>query len=1161
MSTTPPPAGTAPPPAGGDPAQQPLLPEGQAAAGATPAAGTAASPNTSPGRGGFMRFFRRNTTDNPPTADGAAPEHGGPATSPERKGLLGLFGGRSKSSGGTDPATAAAGAAALQRIPGGVPVVPPPTGRCSRPAPPVEEVATLQTRPLSPSKIGRLNRPLSAHVPGADGSPTPTPTKPGAPEQAVDPNFVGPPPLEEAYGPYLRFGGYDPASRVYSASVLYIVHQSKSPYAPSLKYRDAHHKATEVVLRTPLRLWSYAGYNFWRFDLHMQLGAMPAVVEYAVQPSSHHMFHTVHWYNFHLPSAGQKWHWSFYSCNGFHDFQDELLNGGIQPLWRDMMHVHARDPIHVCIGGGDQLYCDGGCRDVWKLPSLTQWTCILDKPSRNAHPFSQAMVNECFDFYFRNYTHHFGKDVLKDAVAAIPQCMIWDDHDIFDGWGSYPPELQNCAVFAGVYFVARKFYLLFQCHATEDTHRQLNRGWGLTGLSWTRMLGNTTAVVALDTRGERTREQVVRPATWAAFQDQLAKLPAGTRHVVVLATVPLIYPTVPGIEEAMMALAGTGVMANALTAFLQKTGLSHHIMSQFGEPELLDDLLDHWSAKSHEQEKYCLVKMCQDLALSRGFRVTFLSGDVHCAAVGCFQTLPKANLKSDHRYMLQVISSAIGNIPPPDGVIKALTASNKDLMVDNFTRQKLKPVFEAGVLLKAARNWLDVHERPLLTGAAAAAVAMAGGASGGDPDGSLVMQLRVEHPTYKEVRPYTYDILVPPLILPPGTYSQVPLAVAPPLPQPLMIRFQAELVAAGVGLDAAQPLLPSGQVGPAGAGLGAGANSQVQAAFGGASGPHGVPSGPAGAQPPGAGPGPTAHEASTGAALGAATAQLGSLSIQNQGSPPPGPSGYGLDPGIQHAQGQGQGGAQGPGPGQAQGQGQGIYPGVPGAPPPGAGSPPPPYGQPQQQQQQPGPYGQAPPAPYGQQPQPQGPYVQQAQPPPPYGQQPQPYGQPQQQPGQYGQQPPPAPYGSPPAPYGQQQQQPPPAYGQQPPPYGQQPPPQAPPYGQQPPPYGQQPPPPYGQQPPPPAAGGGYGYGGGPPAPYGAPPAPYGQQQPPPGAGQYPGAYPPPPGQGGQPPYPPQQPPAGGYGGYPPGAPPPPAAYGAPPPAGQPPYGGGYPGY
>ncbi|GIL73332.1 hypothetical protein Vretifemale_3526 [Volvox reticuliferus] len=420
------------------------------------------------------------------------------------------------------------------------------------------------------------------------------------------------------------------------------------------------------------------------------------------------------------------------------------------------------------------------------------------------------MVNEVFDFYFRNYTTHFGKPTFRDALASIPQVMVWDDHDIFDGWGSYPEELQRCPVFLGVFFVARKFYLLFQCHAAESNYRELNKGWGLTGLSCTVMLGNTTAVVGLDSRGERSRSQIIRPASWAAFSDQVAKLPAGVRHVVVLATVPLVYPTVPGIEEAMMALAGTGLMVSALTAFLQKTGLSSQIYSQFGEPELLDDLLDHWSARPHEVEKYCFVRMMQDLAKARGFRFSILSGDVHCAGVAAFQTIPKINLKADHRYMVQVISSAIGNVPPPDGVIAALTASNKPKMLDPVTKEKMRAIFENNSLLKASRNWCDIHERPLLQGAAAAAATRGGGVSGGVADGSLVFQLRVEHPVYKEVRPYTYDIVAPLLELPSDSFSPGPLPVAPPLPPPLMLKFQEELVAAGVGMEAAMPLLRQG---------------------------------------------------------------------------------------------------------------------------------------------------------------------------------------------------------------------------------------------------------------------------------------------------------------------------------------------------------------
>ena len=48
------------------------------------------------------------------------------------------------------------------------------------------------------------------------------------------------------------------------------------------------------------------------------------------------------------------------------------------------------------------------------------------------------------------------------------QTMTWDDHDIFDGWGSYPDTIQNCPVFQGCFQAAKRFYLLFQQHTTAE---------------------------------------------------------------------------------------------------------------------------------------------------------------------------------------------------------------------------------------------------------------------------------------------------------------------------------------------------------------------------------------------------------------------------------------------------------------------------------------------------------------------------------------------------------------------------------------------------------------------------------------------------------------------------------------------------------------------
>lgn len=62
-----------------------------------------------------------------------------------------------------------------------------------------------------------------------------------------------------------------------------------------------------------------------------------------------------------------------------------------------------------------------------------------------------------------------------------------------------------------------------------------------------------------------------------------------------------------------------------------------------------------------------LVKRFQALAAEFSVRISFLGGDVHLAAVGRFYSNPSLSIPigADHRYMANIISSAIVNKPPP----------------------------------------------------------------------------------------------------------------------------------------------------------------------------------------------------------------------------------------------------------------------------------------------------------------------------------------------------------------------------------------------------------------------------------------------------------------------------------------------------------------
>ena len=67
-------------------------------------------------------------------------------------------------------------------------------------------------------------------------------------------------------------------------------------------------------------------------------------------------------------------------------------------------------------------------------------------------------------------------------------------------------------------------------------------------------------------------------------------------------------------------------------------------MNEFGEPELLDDLLDHWGSSRHVKEKGLLLHTLRQSAQQRRLRISMLGGDVHLAGL-CF-------VSSDEKYRL-----------------------------------------------------------------------------------------------------------------------------------------------------------------------------------------------------------------------------------------------------------------------------------------------------------------------------------------------------------------------------------------------------------------------------------------------------------------------------------------------------------------------------
>ncbi|KAL0045166.1 hypothetical protein WJX82_010887 [Trebouxia sp. C0006] len=524
--------------------------------------------------------------------------------------------------------------------------------------------------------------------------------------------------LQPVFGPYLRFNNWDINTGLWTGSVLIVAHHSVTS-RPLLNFTSGTggNQSSDGIL-----LDTYGQHNFWRFSLGTSLGQQPQILQYSLHYGPGASMPPSQSYTVHLPSRDQPWHWAFHSCSGFSLSVHQADWGGVAPLWRDLLEQHQASPLHLVVGGGDQLYNDA----LFKLPTTKTWLAIKDAKERDLAPFNQNMAQEVYEYYFRNYAVHFSSEAMSLAFATIPQTMTWDDHDIFDGWGSYPDGLQNCPVFQGCYQAAKRFYLLFQQHTTEPRVSQLTDMFGHRGFSMVKQCGPQLALVIPDARAERTKPQVIDPESWDMIFDRMRALPPSTRHVVMVTTVPVVYPQIPGSEKILETVSGAD-RGNKLANLLKKTGLTKAAMSSFGEPELLDDLADHWNAGNHKEERRMLIEKCQEISAAQCIRISFLSGDVHVCAAGRLYSDPKVNLANDHRYMPQIVSSAIVNAPPPEGVIKTLhLCSQAHKNIDKVTKEKMLRIFhkEPGARRQAGRQ---AHE--------AAHVFM---------HGSLVFTLRLE---------------------------------------------------------------------------------------------------------------------------------------------------------------------------------------------------------------------------------------------------------------------------------------------------------------------------------------------------------------------------------------------------------------------------------
>lgn len=296
----------------------------------------------------------------------------------------------------------------------------------------------------------------------------------------------------------------------------------------------------------------------------------------------------------------------------------------------------------------------------------------------------------------------------------------------------------KCAVFRGIGGISFKYYCLFQHHiappkstfttdAPQTIHSQGPWGAGADpaqlvdtfvlketqedpsfiignrpgpyveerSRSLYMRLGARLAFLGIDARTERSRHQVNYPDTYDLIFQRVRSEISSTNsicHLIVLLGVPIAYPRLAWLESIF-----TSPVIGPIRFLSKRFGVAGGLFNHFdGQVDLLDDLDDHYTARQHKKERKDLMLRLQALAREYNIRITILGGDVHLAALGRFYSKPKLNVpvEQDHRYMANVISSAITNKPPPKAVANLLARRNKIHHLDHSTDETLMKLFD-----------------------------------------------------------------------------------------------------------------------------------------------------------------------------------------------------------------------------------------------------------------------------------------------------------------------------------------------------------------------------------------------------------------------------------------------------------------------------------
>lgn len=343
----------------------------------------------------------------------------------------------------------------------------------------------------------------------------------------------------------------------------------------------------------------------------------------------------------------------FYSC---HDHISANGDVGAWPHFREQLIDSDADFV---IGGGDQAYVDtngkNGFLDIWTWLKENK-AALLEKYALGGGKFDEAGIElyllNIYRWYYRVY---WNVPAMREVYERFPQYMIWDDHEIMDGWGSMTNKERRARI-SGLFeekdsranrilvdcmwrAACRAYFEYEHSHNPPTPVDRLNPDNTQWDYSFTQ--GNA-AFYVLDMRGHHDVEKNKGRKT-------------GIDPYIILGQAQF--------DRFTAWLASPEVEAAKALFLVSPVPIVHWIdrlvnYADFGEAK--DDFMDEWGHESNWDERNRLLEALFRKIAQSGQKLVVLSGDVHCTSAFRLQ-----HRKYPAAKLYQITSSAISRKPAP----------------------------------------------------------------------------------------------------------------------------------------------------------------------------------------------------------------------------------------------------------------------------------------------------------------------------------------------------------------------------------------------------------------------------------------------------------------------------------------------------------------